>query len=417
MKTLPSGRVAGHSIVEYQFQKAAALMALEDHYEQLLTMPYREMAIQLPLRRDNGTIEILRGYRVQHNAARGPYKGGIRFHPEADLEEVRSLAALMTWKTALVEIPFGGAKGGVQIDPYKISMTEKERLTRSFTQKIDSIIGPYRDIPAPDMNTDPTTMAWMMDEYGKKHGHTPAIVTGKPVELGGSLGRTEATGKGTFLVGRAACEDHNIPLKNARVVIQGFGNVGSWTAKYFHEAGSKIIAIADVKGAIHNPDGIDITALWQFQKNNKTIVGFPGAMPMDPAELLFLECELLIPAALGGVISRANAPQLKCKMVIEAANSPTSPLAEDILAETGIVVLPDILVNAGGVIVSYFEWTQNLQQMQWTVDDVNARLENKIIKAYKDVHALAREKNISHRTAAYVLAIDRVAVACRLRGL
>jgi glutamate dehydrogenase (NAD(P)+) len=417
MKTLPSGRVAEHSIVEYQFEKAKAFMSLDEHYHALLTSPYREMTVQLPLRRDNGKLEILRGYRVQHNAARGPYKGGIRYHQEADLEEVRSLAALMTWKTALVDIPFGGAKGGVQVDPYGLSRAEKERLTRTFIQKIDSIIGVYRDIPAPDMNTDPETMAWMMDQYGKKHGHTPAIVTGKPVELGGSLGRTEATGRGSFMVAKAACEDYGIELKGARVVIQGFGNVGSWAAKYFHEAGAKVIAISDIRGAIKNFDGIDVAALTKHVAQQRTIVGYPDAEAMDPNDLLTVECELLVPAALGGVINKVKADQLRCKIVIEAANAPTTPPAEELLATRGVPVVPDILCNAGGVIVSYFEWTQNLQQLQWSEDEVNRRLETKILKAYRDTHALAMEKNTLLRTAAYVLAIERVARASRLRGL
>lgn len=417
MKTLPSGRVAEHSIVDYQFQKAAAVMNLEEYFEEMLSLPYREMSVQIPLRRDDGSIMVLRGYRVQHNAARGPYKGGIRYHPEADLEEVRSLAALMTWKTALVNIPFGGAKGGVQVDPDQLSRTERERMTRTFFQKIDTIIGVYRDIPAPDVNTNPETMAWAMDEYGRKHGYTPAVVTGKPVELGGSLGRTEATGRGTFLVARAACEDHDIDVKGSRVVIQGFGNVGSWAAKYFHEAGSKIVAVGDNRGAIRDPDGLDVPALMEWTARNRSVAGFPGAFPMDPAELLTTECDILVPAALGGVINRQIAPRLRCRILIEAANSPTSPLADDILHEMGITVVPDIIVNAGGVIVSYFEWTQNLQQLQWTLEEVNSRLETKILKAYREVADLAKKKDILLRTAAYVLAIDRVAVASRLRGL
>jgi glutamate dehydrogenase (NAD(P)+) len=417
MKKLPSGRLAEHSIVEYQFAKAASLMHLDEHYEQLLTSPYREMTVQLPLRRDTGKLEILRGYRVQHNAARGPYKGGVRYHPEADLEEVRSLAALMTWKTALVDIPFGGAKGGVQVDPYQLSRVEKERLTRTFIQKIDSIIGVYRDIPAPDMNTDSTTMAWMMDQYGKKHGHTPACVTGKPIELGGSLGRTEATGRGTVFVAKAACQDWGIDLKGARVAIQGFGNVGSWAALFFHQEGAKVVAVSDIRGAVHNPDGIDIPALREYSDKNKSVVGFEGAAAIEANKLLTVECDLLVPAALGGVITREIAEQLQCKMVIEAANSPTSPLADDILQAKGIPVLPDILVNAGGVIVSYFEWTQNLQQLQWTEEEVNQRLERKILTAYRDTYHLAKQKEIEMRTAAYVLSIDRVARASRLRGL
>jgi len=416
MKTLASGRIAGHAIVEYQYEKAASHINLAPHFHHLLTTPYREMTVQIPLRRDDGSLDVLQGYRVQHNAARGPYKGGVRYHPEADLEEVRSLAALMTWKTALVDIPFGGAKGGVRVDPATLSMAEKERLTRKFIERIDPIIGPHRDIPAPDMNTDGMTMAWMMDQYGRKHGHTPAIVTGKPVELGGTLGRTEATGNGTVMVAKEACRDFGIELKGAKVAIQGFGNVGAWAAHFFALEGAKVIAVSDLKGGIVCQDGFDIDALNRHVKATKSVVDFPGSTPITQNDLLCLECDLLVPAALGGVITRQRAGKLRCKMVVEAANSPTSPLAEDILAERGIIVLPDVLVNSGGVIVSYLEWTQNLQQFQWEVERVNDILHHKITNAYQEVMSVVKEREVPIRTAAYILSIDKVARACQLRG-
>jgi glutamate dehydrogenase (NAD(P)+) len=417
LRTLASGRISGHEIVRYQFEKANEHVQLDEHYQHLLTMPYREMAVQLPLRRDDGSMQILQGYRVQHNAARGPYKGGVRYHHEADLEEVRSLAALMTWKTALVDIPFGGAKGGVRVDARTLSRNEKERLTRTFIEKIDTIIGPQRDIPAPDMNTNAEVMGWMMDQYGKKHGHTLEIVTGKPIELGGSKGRNEATGRGTVLVGCEAARDHGIDINGARIAIQGFGNVGSWAATFFAERGAKIIAVSDINGGITNPEGLDIAELTKYVEKKGEVADFPGTTNITQDELLQLECELLVPAALGGVINKEMAANLKCKMVIEAANSPTSPYADDVLRERGIPVVPDILVNAGGVIVSYLEWTQNIQSVQWELEAVNTMLEKKIVPAYKHVLEVSKEDDVDLRTAAYIISIDQVARAAKARGL
>lgn len=402
-------------ITDEQFQAAADHLKLEPDIQLVLRSPYRELIVQIPVRMDDGRLELFHGYRVQHNALRGPYKGGLRFHPEVDLNEVRSLAALMTWKTALVDIPFGGAKGGVTCDPTKMSRNELQRLTREFTRKLDMALGVYRDIPAPDVNTNPQVMAWIMDEYGKKHGYTPAIVTGKPVSLGGSLGREQATGRGTTIVTREACKALKIDLKRATVAIQGFGNVGSWTAKLMAEQGAKIVAVSDVFGGIRNEAGLDILALFEHVKNTKSVQGFRGSQAITNEELLCQNVDILIPAALGGAVNRENADQIRAKVVIEAANSPVTTRADEMLRARGIAVIPDILVNAGGVTVSYFEWVQNLQQFRWDLDRVNDELEKRMIAAWTQVHRVATEQRLSYRIAAYCVALEKVAEAARQR--
>ena len=354
------------------------------------------------------------GYRVQHNGSRGPYKGGVRFHPTADIEDVRALAALMTWKTALADIPFGGAKGGVTCNALELEKDELERLTRIFTSKISLILGAQRDIPAPDMGTDAQVMAWMMDEYGKRHGHTPEIVTGKPIELGGSIGRNEATGHGTSVIIAEAIADFNLSFD--KVVIQGFGNVGSHTALYLEQMGAKIIAISDYYGAIHNPNGLPIQQLFQYAAERRPLTDYSDADQISNQEILELECDLLIPAAIGGVITGENANRIQASAIFEAANSPTTISGEQVLADRGIPVFPDILVNAGGVIVSYFEWVQNIQQFRWDINRVDKEMKEMLIKAYKNVSEIHKSKGVSLRTAAFMVGVERVAKSTELRG-
>ena len=414
-ETLPTAHIDFNRITDEQFQAAADHMGLEPDIQMILRTPYRELIVQIPVRMDDGHLEMFHGYRVQHNAVRGPYKGGLRFHHEVDLNEVRSLAALMTWKTALVDIPFGGAKGGVTCDPTKMSRDELQRLTREFTRKIDMALGVYRDIPAPDVNTNAQVMAWIMDEYGKKHGYSPAIVTGKPVSLGGSLGREQATGRGTMIITREACRAYKIDLKGAKVAIQGFGNVGSWTALLLAEQGAKIVAVSDVNGGLYVEGGIDVPKLFEHVKATRTIAGFPGGKAIGNDELLALNVDILVPAALGGAITRDNADQIKAKLVIEAANSPVTPRADEMLRERGVHVVPDILVNAGGVTVSYFEWVQNLQQFRWDLDRVNTELEKRMVEAWNHVHRKHREDKLPLRIAAYCVSLEKLAEATRQR--
>jgi len=373
--------------------------------------------VEVPLKRDDGSLKVFLGYRVQHNGSRGPQKGGIRYHPDVDLDEVRGLASLMTWKTALVDIPFGGAKGGVNCDPTELSVSELERLTRKFTSRIAIVLGPYRDIPAPDVNTGPQVMAWMMDEYSIRQGFTLAIVTGKPLALGGAPGREEATGYGVAVVTREACKDFGIHLDRATVVIQGFGNVGSNAARFLSRMGAKIIGVSDVKGGIYSSRGLDIEKLISYARQNKSPVGFPDSEPISNEDLLELQCDILIPAALESVITKANVNNVKARIVVEAANAPTSTIGDAVLTEDrGIPVLPDILANAGGVVGSYFEWAQNIQQMRWDTEEFNRKLEVYMTRAYRSVYELSREKKVFLRTAAFMIAIQRVVEAEKLRG-
>jgi len=406
------------AIVRSQFDTAADLANLDSAQRRLLRGPFRSVSVDVPVRMDDGRIEVFRGYRIQHSGARGPCKGGIRFHPEADEEEVLGLATTMTWKTALADIPFGGAKGGVQVDPRTLSPRELEAVTRSFTGRISLLLGPYRDIPAPDMGTNAQVMAWLLDEYSRRNGYTPAVVTGKPVALGGSLGREEATAQGVVYVMRAFADDEGLRLAGSRVVIQGFGNVGAHTARILHEAGARVVAVTDVDGGLHNATGLDIPALFDHAyRRRRPVPEFAGGDPITNDALWRTPCDWLIPAALGGVIDRdRNVNDLDCRVVVEAANAPTTPVADKVLESRGIPVLPDFLVNAGGVIVSYFEWAQNLQQHPWTLERVNDELLRKITAAYQAVRNLHREKRTSWRTAAYAIALQRVAEAERLRG-
>src|ERR671924_539740 len=403
--------------VNFFFDRAADHIGLADEMRAVFRSSYRELTVQVPVRMDDGRLEVFTGYRVQHNAARGPYKGGVRYHPDADLDEVRALASLMTWKTAVVDIPFGGAKGGVQCDPQLMSVREKQRLTRRFTQMISYILGINRDIPAPDVNTDAQTMAWMMDAYSSRYGYTPAIVTGKPVELGGSLGRQAATGRGVVIVTEEAAKYLGKPLEGATVAIQGFGNVGSWTARIIIEHGCKVVAVSDVRGGIYQPAGLDIARVMTHVQETGSHVECPGTEPVSNDDLLLLDVDWLIPAALGGVITARNADQIKARVIVEAANHPVTPEADAILADRGVIVLPDIMANSGGVTVSYFEWTQNIQQYRWEEDRVNTELRKIMTKMFTDVCDFKEHhEKASWREAAFALGVERVAQAVQLRG-
>ncbi len=417
--TGPKGKAGSHvdfnAIADQQFLRAADHMKLEDEIQLRLRSPYREMVVQVPVRMDDGHLEMFHGYRVQHNGVRGPYKGGIRYHHKVDLSEVRGLAALMTWKTAIVGVPFGGAKGGVTCDPTKMSRAELQSLTRGFMQKIDLALGVYRDIAAPDVGTNAQVMAWMMDEYGKKHGYTPAIVTGKPVNLGGSLGRDEATGRGVMIITVEACKAYGINLKGAKIAIQGFGNVGSWTARLIAKLGAKIVAVSDVHGGIFKEDGLDVDKVLEHVKATGSVVELSGTRAIDNEELLTLEVDVLIPAALGGAITKQNVDNVKAKLIVEAANSPVTPEADETLQSKNIPVVPDILANGGGVTVSYFEWVQNLQQFNWSHQKVIGELEDRMLRAWKAIHARSVEERTPLRIASYVEALDQVAQATRQR--
>ena len=410
------GQMTAFDEVNLFFDRAGDRLNLSDGLREMLRRPWRELQVQVPVRMDDGHIEVFTGYRVQHNGARGPYKGGVRYHPEANLEEVRALAALMTWKTALVGLPYGGAKGSVQVDPAQLSEPELNRLTRRYTLNIEHLIAPNRDIPAPDMGTNAQTMAWMMDAYGQLHGYTPAIVTGKPLELGGSLGREAATGRGVGYLLMEAAKDLEIDPSGARIVVQGFGNVGSWAVRLLHESGCRVVAVSGIRGGVYNAKGLDISALLEHYRATRSVLGFPGGENITNAELLELDCEVLVPAAIGNVITAENAPRIKAKVVLEGANHPTTPEADDMLADRGVKVLPDILVNAGGVIVSYFEWTQNLQEFHWEEDRVNEELRKTMVRAYHEVRDRVVSEGLTYRQAAFDIGVQRVARAIELRG-
>ncbi|MEE3338897.1 MAG: Glu/Leu/Phe/Val dehydrogenase dimerization domain-containing protein [Candidatus Latescibacterota bacterium] len=398
------------------FDKAADVIELDADIRKILKTPFREVKVELPVRMDDGHIEVFLGYRVQHNGARGPMKGGLRFHPEVDFDEVRSLASLMTWKTALVNVPFGGAKGGITCDPWQMSQRELEVLTRRFTSRMGLAWGLHRDIPAPDVNTNAQVMAWIMDQYSQRYGYTPGIVTGKPLGLGGSPGREAATGKGVSIATREAARDFDIDLKGARVAIQGFGNVGSYTGKFLHEMGAQIVAVSDASGGLFAGDGLPVTELFDHTYKHRTIEGFGQGEALSNEELITLDCDILIPAALGGVITQENANDVRAKMVVEAANSPITTIGDAILNDRGVIVVPDIFANAGGVTVSYFEWVQNIQAMTWEEDDVNQQLERIMVKAYRDVTDVMKQQSVPMRTAAFTIAIQRVADTEKMRG-
>ena len=397
------------------YKSAVEKLGLKSNIARALEIPDRELKVEIPFRKDNGEIDSVVGYRVQHNNTRGPFKGGIRYHQHVDIEEVRSLATLMTWKTSLVDIPYGGGKGGIEIDPSRYSKTELERISRKFFRAIDPIIGVNIDIPAPDVNTNAQVMSWFMDEYSQTHGYTPGIVTGKPLELGGSEGREAATGRGTAIITREAAEKWNINLKGAKVVIQGFGNVGSYAAKFLHEYGCKIIGVSDISGGLHDPEGFDLDALFDYNYKNRTIDGYQQGKKITNDQLLALECDFLIPAALGSAITDKNVDSLNCKIIIEAANGPVTGEAADKLWEKKIAIIPDILTNAGGVTVSYFEWVQNLQQFKWPEEEINEKLEQKMVNAFNEVYSIRESKKVPMRIASFMVAIDRVSTAYNLR--
>ena len=396
--------------------RAADRLQLEDGLRELLRRPWRELRVAVPVRMDDGRIEVFNGYRVQHNGVRGPFKGGIRYHPEADQEEIRALASLMTWKTALVDIPFGGAKGGVQCDPRSMSEAELNEMTRRYIRTIQHLMGVNRDIPAPDLGTNAQTMAWIMDAYEQIHGHSPGIVTGKPVELGGSVGRNSATGRGAVHVMAEAARDFNMSTEGARVAVQGFGQVGMWVVRLLNEVGCKVIAVSDLRGGIYRENGIDVGRLLEHHKEAGSVTELADCEPISNEDLLEVECDFLVPAAINGVIHGDNAPRVRATVVVEAANHPLTPEADDILNDRGVHVLPDILVNAGGVVVSYFEWTQNLYQHQWERSRVNEELSKIMTQAYRSVRETVERESITYREAAFAIAVGRVAHVSRLRG-
>jgi glutamate dehydrogenase (NAD(P)+) len=404
--------------VNYYFRKAAKVMDLSSAVERMLVNPYREVKVDCSITLDNGDLANFTGYRVQHDRSRGPMKGGLRYHPTVDIDDAQGLASLMTWKTAVMNLPFGGAKGGIAVDPGKLSQGELERLTRKFVQLIHDIIGPHSDIPAPDVNTNAQVMAWIMDEYSRIHGFSPAVVTGKPVDLFGSKGREEATGRGVVFALEEYLRDASKgEVRDKTFAVQGFGNVGSWAAKFLRQRGGKVVAVSDVGGAIYYKPGLDIPALTEHVKATRSVVGFPGSEIIGHDELLTLDVDVLVPAALGGVITTKNVDEIRAKIVLEAANAPTSPEADESLTKRGVVVLPDIYVNAGGVTVSYFEWAQNIQQFTWEEDKVNAELQRHMREAYATLARVVKERKVSFRTAAYVVAIGRVGRATVLRGV
>ena len=401
-----------------RFDIAAQKLNLDDGIRKVLSYPNREIILHIPVALDNGKLEVFTGYRVQHSIARGPSKGGIRYAPDVSLDEVRALASWMTWKCAVVNIPFGGAKGGIICDPHKMSQGELERMTRRYTAELVEFIGPEKDVPAPDVNTNEQTMAWIMDTYSMHMRQTvTAVVTGKPINIGGSRGRREATGRGIMIVCDEAVKKLGLSPEQTRVIIQGFGNVGSNAALLMSEAGYRIIGIAEVEGGLFNKNGIDVEALSQYRQRNRTLKGFPGADPADPAELLLTECEILVPAATENVITSRNADKVKCKILAEGANGPTTSVADDILAEKKVFVIPDILCNAGGVTTSYFEWVQDRQGYFWKESAVNDRLAEIMKESFQDVVRYSETHNVNNRIAAYMLAIDRVAYTIRQRGI
>ena len=393
---------------------AVRSLSLEDDMREVLVEPWREIQVGLPVRMDDGNVRVFRGYRSQHNAARGPYKGGIRYHPNADLEHVRALGMLMTWKTALADVPFGGAKGGITVNPRELSTSELNRLTRRYTMSMHHVLGVNRDIVAPDLGTSAQTMAWIMDAYGSIHGHTPGIVTGKPIELGGSLGRTEAPGRGAAVVGcRAIIDGGSTPEKNT-VAVQGFGAVGAAAAQTMSDAGAKVIAVSDVDGAIINTSGLDIPALLEIVLNGGNVSDFEDADLLDNDALLELDCDVLIPAAIEDVITAENASRIRARIIVEGANRPVTSAADEILVDAGKNVIPDILANAGGVIASYFEWAQNIQVFNWELERVNRELDKKMNEAYDVTKAQSEKNGGSMRNAAFDVAVNRVAETIKI---
>jgi glutamate dehydrogenase (NAD(P)+) len=414
--TVQRAEVSNYEIVSHYFGKAAERLELADDVAEVMRSAYREVQVQIPVRLQDGRIHVFSGFRVQHNGARGPYKGGVRFHPEVDLDEVRALAELMTWKTAIVGIPYGGAKGGVNVDPKQLDRAELQVVARSFMDKIEKVLGPTRDIPAPDVGTNAQVMAWLMDEYGKLHGHTPACVTGKPLSLEGSYGREQATGRGVVHMFREAAPQIELDPETCTFVVQGYGNVGSWAARIMQQLGAKLVGVSDADGAIHSEQGIDAEKLAEIVGGGGIVTDYDGAEQLPPDDLIEIDCDVFMPAALGGMLHKQNADRIKARMVVEGANSPTTPAADDILNDKGILVVPDVMANAGGVVVSYFEWVQNLQHFRWDEREVNDRLGEIMRKAFREVSARATESGETLRVAAYEQGIERVVDAARTRG-
>src|SRR5918995_5174948 len=401
-----------------RFDRAAQLLGLDSDLYTVMRVPSREIKVYIPVRMDSGRIQVFEGYRVQHNFARGPAKGGIRYAPDVSLDEVRALAAWMTWKCAVVNVPFGGGKGGIICDPTQMSLGELERMTRRYTAELIDIIGPEKDVPAPDMNTNEQTMAWIMDTYSMHARHTvTAVVTGKPIDLGGSSGRREATGRGILFVVEQATKKFDMVPESTRVVVQGSGNVGGIGAQLLHETGYKVVAISDIHGGIYNPNGINIPEALQYLWTTRSFEGYEGVEFVNNQELLELECDVLVPAATENQITSQNADQLKCKVLAEGANGPTTAGADEVLHQKGIFVIPDILANAGGVTVSYFEWVQDRMGYFWREDVVNERLQDKMVASFNDLCRYADAHATDTRTAAYMLAIDRVAYDTKMRGI
>jgi glutamate dehydrogenase (NAD(P)+) len=401
-----------------EFDGAARLLGLDPGIWKILTHPKRQIIVSCPVQMDNGEIEVFTGYRVQYNITLGPAKGGIRYHPDVTLDEVSALAAWMTWKCAVAHVPFGGGKGGVVCDPTRMSRRELEALTRRYVAEIIDAIGPQKDVPAPDVNTNDQIMAWVMDTYSMHVGHTEtAVVTGKPIEMGGSLGRREATGRGVMIVTREAATHLKLDIKRATVAVQGFGNVGSVSADLLARIGAKIVAVTDWKGGVYNAAGLDIPKMLDYARQHKTIDGFPGGEPIDNERLFALDVDVLVPAALENQITMENAPTINAKIIAEGANGPTTPDAHRYLHERGVFVIPDILANAGGVTTSYFEWVQDRHGYFWTEEEVNTRLEAKMVEAFNDVLQTSLKYKADMRLAAYIVAINRVATVTRMRGM
>ena len=412
-------RMSAWESAQQQLAEAVAELGLDDGFHDLLRTPRREVTVAVPLRRDDGRVEVLHGYRVQHNLSRGPAKGGLRFHPDTDLDEVRALAMWMTWKCALIGIPYGGAKGGVAVNPKLLSRNELERVTRRYASEIMPVVGPEKDIPAPDVGTDEQTMAWFMDTYSIHSGYTvTGVVTGKPTAVGGSLGRGGATSRGVMYSAFCALRDADIEPRDVTVAVQGFGKVGGLAAQFLHDAGCKVVAVSDVEGGVYDPAGLDPIALLRHVRSGaSSVVGYPGTDTITNEELLALDVDMLVPAALEGVIHAGNADQVKARFIVEGANGPTTPDADKVLEDRGVLVVPDILANSGGVAVSYFEWVQDLQAYFWSEDEVNVRLRKLMERSYAEVSELAADRKISLRTAAQMIGVGRVAEAHRTRGL
>jgi glutamate dehydrogenase (NAD(P)+) len=414
--TSPQREMSHFEAVNFHVDRAATLLGIPAAVQVSLKTPYREVMVELPITTEKGELRTYHGFRVQHDNSRGPMKGGIRYHPTVDLNEVRALASLMTWKCAVVDLPYGGAKGGIDCDPATLSKRDLERLTRTFIERIHKFIGANEDIPAPDVNTNPQVMAWIVDEYAKFNGYTPGVVTGKPLALGGSEGRLSATGRGVAIVAELAAADRGIAFQGATVAVQGFGNVGSWAAHHLHEMGARVVAVSDISGAIHSPEGIDIDRLRAHLAGGGKLAGFKGAQQIGHEELLALDVDIMVPAAMENAIHADNVDDFRARIIVEGANAPVTPAADAVLQERGVLIIPDILANAGGVTVSYFEWVQNTQRFRWSAERVDEELVRTLRAAYRAVSDVAAELDCPLRTGAFALAIRRVGEATSLRG-